>query len=715
VELLERDDFLRLLRGYADDARAGSGRFVLLAGEAGIGKTALLEAFETQTPDARWLWGACDGMFTPRPLGPMFDIAREVGGTLLERAGADAPREALFASFLDEIAEGRPGDVTVVAIEDAHWADEATLDLLRYLCRRLANAPTMVVVSYRDDEVGTDHPLTRLIGDLVGQRATRRMALPGLSERAVSRLAATRGMDPDELYRLTGGNPFHVTEALAVTEASVPVTVRDAVLARIARLGADARRLIEGAAVLGGRIDPLVLREVGPGPASGLDQCVTSGTLISDPEGLRFRHELARLAIEESIPPHRRVDLHRAALATLERVSPDDHAALAYHAEAAGDTAAAFRHAAAAAGRAAELGSHREAAAQSERALRCSGEATTRELAVIYDGLATERARLDRWEGSLHAREHAIALWRELGEQRRVGDDLSALSRGLWRLCRGDESDAAIVEALRILEPLGPSTELAQAYITLAGNHLRAGLRAQAIEAGRTAERLAEQLDATELRSLALTMIGQSLELDSAALDVLEQALQVARSAGLESPAGFAYTNLREVSALHRRLDFEERYFREGIALCEEHEMTTYGACLLGGHSAVLADQGRWAESVSISEPLLARVNLSPANRLNAAMALALVHARRGEPGVWTLLDDALDWANGMDDIMWIAAARIARAEARFLEGRQDLAAEEAGAARRLDVARADRWKRGALAVWLDRCGAGADPGGDVA
>ncbi len=722
MELLERDDFLASLHAYAEEARSGSGRFVLLAGESGIGKTALLEAFEAQTRDARWMWGACDGMFTPRPLGPLFDIARGIGGGFAERCRAGTPREELFTSFLDEISganapAGASGRLTIVVVEDAHWADEATLDLLRFVGRRIAKAATLVVVSFRDDEVDASHPLSTLIGDLATLRPTRRMALPRFSQRAVLSLAAERHLDGDELYRLTGGNPFYVAEALTATRGSSPGTIREAVMARQARLDPEARRVLEAAAVLGGRIDPAALRGMAGG-RDGLDGCVASGMLVSEGEGVRFRHELARQAVEESIPAHRLVDLHRTALAVLERDWPEDHAMLAYHAEASGYAEAAFRHAAAAARRAGELGSHREAAAQFERALRCSAAAAMGQLAPIYEGLAYERACLDQWEDSREARNDALALWRELGDLRRVGDNLSSLSRCLWRLCKGEESEAAVLEALRILEPLGPSPELAGAYITLAGNRLGRGRRDQAIEAGRAAERLALQLDAPGLRSLALAAIGQALETDAGAFDVLELALQVALSADLENPAGFAYTCLREVSALNRRFDLEDRYFREGLAYCDDHELSTYGACLLGGHSAVLADRGRWAESVSMSEPLLARAALSPANRLNPSMVLALVRARRGEreeSGVWPLLDQALAWAGEIGEIMWIASVRIARAEARFLGGRPDLAAAEARAAWDLDIARADRWRRGALAIWLDRSGRRVSPDGDVA
>src|SRR5437763_16310585 len=129
MELLERSSFLDALAGYAAEARHGNGRLVLVSGESGIGKTALVEAFEAQLQGARWLWGACDGLLTPRPLGPLFDIAAQTGGQLSELCGQGAARDQLFESFLAEL--DLPAAMTVAVIEDAHWADEATIDLLR--------------------------------------------------------------------------------------------------------------------------------------------------------------------------------------------------------------------------------------------------------------------------------------------------------------------------------------------------------------------------------------------------------------------------------------------------------------------------------------------------------------------------------------------------------------------------------------------------------
>ena len=454
MELLERASFLQTLAEYAGEARQGDGRLVLVSGESGIGKTALVETFEQRTKGVRWLWGGCDGLLTPRPLGPVFDIAVQVGGELADLCHRGAPRDRLFAGFLAEIDS--PGTLTVAVIEDVHWADEATIDLLSFLGRRLGRMSTLVLATYRDDELGDSHPLRVVLGDLATQRATRRMGLPPLTEQAVRALVGARRVDAGELYRVTGGNPFYVSEVLEAGWPSVPPTVRDAVGARLARMSTGARQSVETAALIGARVDQALLSSALNGSGPSVDECLTTGILLTDETGIRFRHELVRLAVQAAIAPHRKTDLHARLLAALEERGGADPAVLAHHAEGAGDAEAVLRHAPEAARRSAALGAHREAAAQYERALRFADEADRPVLASLTEGLA---ARMRCWTGGKRPSDRCARrqLRRELGDDLSVGTNLRMLSTLLWRLCRGAESIQALEEAVQVLEYFRPA------------------------------------------------------------------------------------------------------------------------------------------------------------------------------------------------------------------------------------------------------------------
>src|SRR5262245_31456359 len=224
MQLLERETPLASLLDYVGDARLGEGRLVLVAGEAGVGKSTLVEQLQRLVPDARWSWGSCDGLSTPRPLGPLFDIATEVGGELLELCRARAPREELFSAFLRRLAEP---NLDVIVIEDIHWADDATIDFLRFLSRRLRHAFALIVVTYRDDGLTATDPLRIALGELATQRSTRRIGLAPLSEAAVTNMAEGAGLEPAELYRLTAGNPFYITEVIRAGANTVPPSARD--------------------------------------------------------------------------------------------------------------------------------------------------------------------------------------------------------------------------------------------------------------------------------------------------------------------------------------------------------------------------------------------------------------------------------------------------------------------------------------------------------
>ncbi len=315
-ELLERADQLAVLKeALASVGRAGRGTVVVVRGEAGVGKTALLRSFcdETARPQAV-LWGTCDPLFTPRPFGPLFSIAEGSGGELgpALAQGANPPQLALALA-----RELRSSPPTLLVLEDLHWADEATLDVFTLLVRRAEATPALVVATYRDDSLEDAHPLRRVLGELATTTAVRRLKLAPLSPDAVGELAAPHGIDGQELYEKTGGNPFFVVEVLAGGSEEIPATVKDAVLARAMRLSPGARELLQAVAVVPQRAELWLLEALAGAAVETVDECVTAGMLVAEGDGVVFRHELARLSLESSIGPASKARWHRQALAAI--------------------------------------------------------------------------------------------------------------------------------------------------------------------------------------------------------------------------------------------------------------------------------------------------------------------------------------------------------------------------------------------------------------
>ena len=713
MELLERASFLRALAEYADEASQGDGRLVLLYGESGIGKTALLEAFQQQLQGARWLWGACDGLLTPRPLGPLFDIGAQAGGELAQFCSGRASRDELFAALLAELDSSAA--LTVVVIEDVHWADESTLDLLSFLGRRLSRLRGLLLVSYRDDEVGDDHPMRMVLGDVATQRSTRRMGLPPLSAEAVQALAGPGDVDAAELYQVTGGNPFYVREIIEAGWPAIPNTVRDLVGARLARSTPGARAAVQAAAVIGTRIDRPLLARVLTGPDSVIDECLGSGFLIAEGSGLRFRHELVRMAVAATIAPHRESELHARLLAVLEEAEDADPALLAHHAEGAGDKEAVSRHAPEAARRSSALGAHREAAAQFERALRFADPDDRSELAALHEGLAGEYSLLDRLQEAEQALRTALALRRELGDLLAVGEDLGTLSGTLWQLCEGQEAARAAQEAVDVLEALPAEVpQLAWAYANRANSLWCAGQQEEALAVMGKASEIAARLGEAGFASHALLWHGAVL-IDRGQDETasMERGLQLALDVNSQEQAGSAYVNLQDNSLTLQRLAEAQRYYAEGMAFCERRELRFNTRCLRGAQADTLLLLGQWDEAAYLCEEVLAIPGVSPSNQLYPTRVLATILGRRGDPDARNLLDRALALAGGIDVPAWVAQARAVRAEVLWLAGKPDRAAAEARAAYDQVAGLIDPWRAGSLAIWLSRLQAQTEfPGG---
>jgi DNA-binding CsgD family transcriptional regulator/tetratricopeptide (TPR) repeat protein len=662
--VLERESQLAALHSYADEARAGDGRLVLVSGEAGIGKSTLVSELENTLFAATWFWGACDGLSTPRALGPLTDIAGQAGGDLQRACDEGAPRDALFDATLRMLRDA--SGLRVLVIEDVHWADEATLDMLRFLGRRVRNAHVLIVVTYRDDALGPHDPLQVTLGDLTTHRTTRRVVLGPLSEAAVRRLAADSPFEPAELYRLTGGSPFFVNEVLAFGGRGVPGTARDAVLARTAALGWEARRVLDHAAMIGTTVRPDLLREVSGATVDHLDELLACGVLVGDGSMLRFRHEIARQAVQQAVAPHRAAEMHRAILAALLAEECRDDARLAFHADAAGDAARVLEHAPRAARTASQLASHREAAAQLERAVRYADQAEIEARAQLYSELADELALVERWEDAARIRQAAIGFWHESGNPLREGANEGALASVMWRLCRGDECLAAFRRARELLEPLGPTEELAAIYATGADTRDPDQI---AVHIARAVE-IARRLDRPKLLVRALNGVGyaEACRPDGDYETPLREALAIARQHGLQPETALSYANLTEYLMADFRAVDAEGLFLEALAYCDEHDVSTFGNCVRGHYALALLDQGRWDEAMRRAQEVLA-TRASPINRLTSLVTAGLVCARRGDPAAATYLAEADAVATGVDEAQYIALARIATTEAAWLSG----------------------------------------------
>jgi len=694
---LERAPHLSVLRDAWAEARAARGVLVLLGGEAGAGKTTLVRHVCRTEPAARVLWGSCDPLFTPRPLGPFADIADGLGGELRDLVDIGAKPHQI-AAVVGRAAQDRPG--TVVVLEDLHWADEATLDVLSLLGRRIRLIPALLVATYRDDELHRTHPLRTLLGELrdAGTAGSvRRLTAGRLSLDAVRSLAEPYGIDPEALHRTTAGNPFFVTEVLACGGADLPGTVRDAVLARVARLPGPATAVAEAVAVLLPHAELWLLGALLPEAVTAVQQCLDSGVLGPVPGGVAYRHELARLAVEESLPSHRRVDLHRRALRALAAAprTAAGLARLAYHAEAAGDAEAVLRFAPAAAEYAAASGAHREAAAQYARALRFTDAADLLEARSQECYLTGEMAE------SIAAMRRAIDGHRARGDGRREGSALVQLSRRLWCAGRGTEATAAGHAAVHVLRELPPGPELAQAYSLIAAVHLN-DERAEPTEAwGRRALELADTVgdQATVVHSLNNLGTMRLLSGRPDGVERLARSLALAERLGMADQVGRAFIHAGWALTRTRAYGLAP-WLERGVHRCAELGLESWRCYLVAYRARVRLDQGRWTDAADDAAFVLRSAHSVPLLRILGLTVHGLVLARRGDRHSWAPLDEALTLLDGQNALQFQLPVASARAEAAWLSGRSESIDDTTRHALTAAVERQSAWAVGELAWW---------------
>jgi DNA-binding CsgD family transcriptional regulator/tetratricopeptide (TPR) repeat protein len=706
VELWERDDALAALGDCLTDAARGDGRVVLIAGEAGVGKSALLRSFAAaQGPKLQLWWGTCDALAAPSPLAPLHDLARD-SAEVADLLAGDPPRHALFAAILRLLAS--PLRPVMLVVDDAHWADEATLDLLIYLGRRITGRHALLVAAYRDDELGPDHPLRRVLGSLAGEPQVTRVPVARLSEDATAAVARGTTWDPAHVYRVTGGNPFFVNELLAAPPGAVPETVRDAVLARAARLTPEGRTALEVVAVVPGGT-PLSLVSAVAGAASGVEECAQAGLLDVASDTVRFRHELARQAVEMQVPATRRPRLHEAVLSYLDGRADPDPARLAYHAVQAGDQRAVLAHAPTAAEQASRQGAHRQAAAHYEAALRYAGSLPPAMHASLLEGYADECNSTGRLTDAIDALEQAAQLRHDLGESDRRAMAMARRAQYLYATARGKEARDEAEQALALVNDHPPGPTVASVLSHAAYLFMASGDQEAARQVGRRAVAMSEHTGDDRVRAVALIALGGAQwHTDPAAAEAhLVKAVQAARRSGRAATVALAISGLAVGALDARRLAVAERWLAEADDWCTRHDLDRRRDTCRANQTVLYLRQARWPEATRIARELTSPdTDTYPPARRTARRTLTRLAVRRGEADQRGPLDDAWEIAVRSNDPTLLGLAAAARAEAAWHAGRIALIPELIGDT--LDrVARAgDPWLIGELGFWLWRAGA---------
>jgi DNA-binding CsgD family transcriptional regulator/tetratricopeptide (TPR) repeat protein len=696
MDLYERDGELAALARAVAAAAGGSGAGVAIVGEPGAGKSALVAAACAAATGLRVLRGGCDPLVTPRPLGPFRDLIPGLRPADLQDAAAacEAAYEALRA------------EPAVLVVEDAHWIDGASVEVLRFLVRRLEVMPCALIVTYRDDEIGAQHQLRPLLGDFAKFDGLSTLRLHPLTVAGVAMLLRGSALDAAQVHPLTGGNPFFVAEVAKEPGRPLPATVRDAVLARTAGIAPEDLEVLQLAATAPDRLADRVLPTLGVDLPT-LRRLHDTGLLLRDRQGLVFRHELARLALESTIPPGGAARLHARLLEALERIEPLDPAVLTHHAVAAADAPRAARYAQDAAVEAARAGDHTDAAAFLEIAAAALHGAPPVERARVVIRLAYEQYMTSRLDQAIGSVSSTFPLWHEAGD--RAGLVAAHESCALFEYYSGrreqaeHHADRATAGPPQHSDPQYGGALVTKGYL--------AYLKSEQDVAGRLcadATRIAEATGDTALAlrsAVVRTEIGLGLGAPGARGQLITL-IEDAKAHGLDEVASSGYSNLSYLDVEQRRLRDAEHVLEQSLAFTVARDIPICNHWQTAVRARLRFLDGRWGAAAEDAADVLGRAGM-PVATLWPHLISALLPLRR-DGAANEHLEAAWTVAERLDEPLRRLPVLAALAERAWLTGEPDPRVSAATVAE-LAGSAATVWVAGDLAVWLRRLGLDVD------
>lgn len=700
VRVLERDDELERLRGALAQARSGQGSGLALTGESGAGKSTLVHAACAEAAGLRVLRGQCEPLSTPRPLGPFRDLGLAGLGSVQSLDDDVDLRDRL----VDELRS----EPTVLVVEDLHWLDDASADLLRFVARRVETLPVALVVTYRDLEIGPRHAARKLLGDFAALDGLDTLSLAPLSESAVRQAVEGTDLDPVRVHRLTGGNAFFVAQVVKDPERPLPTTVRDAVLARIDDVSLDDLEILQLIASAPDRLDDRVL------PLVGVDLPTLrrlDGTALLDrtDRGLVFRHELVRLALESTIPPGGAPRLHARLLDALERIEPRDPAVLTHHAVAARDAARTLAHARAAADEAVASASNREAAAFLEVALaHLPSTAPVAERAALLAQLGGQQYLAGQHRNALASARASIPLWEAAGEPAGVAEAYAGLAVLEYQTVgRRRYSVDYIQRAMELADESGVPSAIARAYTDAATLAVIASELTEAKAFGERLLAVAEEAGLEEFvvagRMLlaAVTCVVGDRDARAEVLRWTEEA----RQHGWDELAwrGYVFVFIYDYERGNMRDAF--RVFDETVTFVTDRDLPAARNWHLSFRGLAHVVMGRWSAAEEDARAALADTELG--GNPWPHLTLGQVAMRCGREGAAEHLDRAWEVVTGIDEPLRWFPVLSALAEQMWLTGRADHRVTSFGVERLLSMSTSPdtTWASGMFCTWLRRLG----------
>jgi DNA-binding CsgD family transcriptional regulator len=679
--LIERDRFMALLQQHFDAILAGEGHCILLTGEAGIGKTALVKAFcKQRTAECTIYQGACDGLFTPRPLAPLYDVLWQINKERWPVPPLQEERSVLFASFFQELRTKR-GRLLLV-FEDIHWADEGTLDFIKFLVRRIDQLPCLFILTYRDDEIHSSHPLRNVLGRLPPDSFTKIVLTP-LSKQAVTGMAMQKGYNGEDVYRISGGIPFYVNEILASYSPGVPDNIKDSILAVYERQEESTKNAWQIFSVIPEGLELDRFGKIRSTLDKAINHCFTIAVIIVQNDKVVFKHELYRRTIEESLTPLRRMELNKMMLdlflESFEEKGEIER--ILHYAKNANEKELVVKYAPEAARKAASMGAHIQAAKLFLTAIEYFEGHDTDQLASLYEAYAYECYLSNQIKEAICFTEKVLDIWKEQADIQKTGASLHFLSRLWWFAGNRKNAEKFAWQGIEVLKDEPASSTKAMAFSNISQLKMLSNEPAECILWGEKAIEMAEELGNKQILSHALNNVG-TVQLfipssEQKGLERLQQSLAIALQHSYHEHAARAYTNLGNVAVKKRNYVLAAKTLEEGIRYCEERDLNSWTAYMLSLNARLNLETGNWTMARAIADGLLKNDNQPAITKITVAIVLAAINMRTGEKDVLPFLVEARALAFETMELQQIIPVMVAFLEYEWLTGKTVIEKED--------------------------------------